>query len=127
MPVIDVLANRSYPKARVRKAIAAACREVAKAVGIKPGQVWVRFQPGRAEDYWEGDGKAIERRAVPLLVFVHMAKGRPPEKLRAVMKGVTVALAGELDIAPDAVWVRLMELDLTHVAQGGVTYAELRA
>lgn len=127
MPVIDVLANRSYPKARVRKAIGAACRAVAKAIGSKPGQVWVRFQPGRAADYWEGDGKPIKPRAVPLLVFVHMAKGRPPEAVRAVMKGVTAALAGGLDIAPDAVWVRVMELDLTHVAQGGVTYAELRA
>lgn len=126
MPVVEIRANREYPKARVRAAIGAACRAVAKAVGCKPGQVWIRWQPGKPEHYWEGEGKRIKPRAVPLLVFVHMAKGRPREMLAAVQRGLTEALAVRLGVAPDAVWIRIEELDLTHVAQGGVSYAQLR-
>jgi phenylpyruvate tautomerase PptA (4-oxalocrotonate tautomerase family) len=126
MPVIEILANRSYPAARVRASLGAACRAVARAIGSKPGQVWVRFTPGRAEHYWEGDGRPLGREATPLLVFVTLARGWPEEVLRAVQRGLTRALARGLEVAPGAVWICIDEVEPTHVSQGGESYAALR-
>jgi 4-oxalocrotonate tautomerase len=58
------------------------------------------------------------------MAFVSIREGRSPEKIRAMISAVTVAIAESLDAPASSIRVVVTEVPLTHWATGDVTLAE---
>lgn len=58
------------------------------------------------------------------IVRIDMLEGRAPERKRDLIRRVTDAVAGALDVRPEQVRVLLNELPPEHWAVGGTSMAE---
>ncbi len=60
------------------------------------------------------------------LIQVSIAQGRRPEQIRAMIAGVTSAVADSLDAPVESIRVIVNEIPLTHWGSGTQTLAEKR-
>ncbi len=61
------------------------------------------------------------------IVRIDLVAGRPPERTRDLIRRVTEAVVGALEVRPEQVRVLLNEVPPEHWAIGGATMAELGA
>ncbi|WP_414155760.1 tautomerase family protein [Pseudomonas sp. BNK-43-a] len=61
------------------------------------------------------------------IAIIHIAEGRTPEKKRALLDKVTLAIADSLEVSVESVRVLLQEIPETQWTAGGQTLAERRA
>lgn len=125
MPILLIHDTHPRPRGRVRKMLQAVHKAVVEALEAPPGAIWVRYQPGTPENYWEGERGKPEGRQV--LVFANLAEGRPYEKVRRLFGAVSSAIGRVFEMDPMYVWLRIDEFPLEKVGQGDKSYAELRA
>jgi len=104
--------------------LSAVNRAVCEAVGLPPGNVWVRYEPGSPEHYWEGISGTAEGQNV--LVFVNLVQGRSEDQVHALFGAISSAVAQSFGIEPEYVWIRIEEFPLNRVGQGARSYEEIR-
>ena len=126
MPVVFVVDTQTHTKVRVRRMLEAANRAVSSALDVPRNSVWVRYDPGKPGNYWEGETGDVPEQGRPVFVFVKMLKGRDPKKIKSMFGKLSSAVGGALGIIPEYVWMRVEEMDADRVGQGAQSYAELR-
>ncbi len=57
-------------------------------------------------------------------VYIHVVEGRTLDQKRQLIKDVTDAVVRNLDVAPDAVLIEIMEARKDAKAKGGVLFSE---
>jgi len=124
MPILFVKDTQPHPKNRVRKMLQAVNRAVCDTLGLSPNSVWVRYEAGRPDDYWEGESGRVPKEGRPVFVLIQLVEGRKePERLFAA---VSSAIGKAFGMDPFLVWMRLIQFPLESVGQGDKSYAELR-
>ncbi|MBI2900504.1 MAG: hypothetical protein HYY17_09980 [Planctomycetes bacterium] len=124
MPLVLIRDTHPRPRAKIRAALRATHHAIAAALEVPPGSVWLRYEPGKPDHYWEGETGESEGK--PVLVFVTLARGRPERKVRPLFGAISSAIAGAFALDPMNVWVRIDEVSPERVGQGASSYAELR-
>ncbi len=126
MPIVFVTDTQSQPKVRVRKMLQSVNQAVSETLGVSPNVVWVRYEPGNPDYYWEGEDGKVEKEERPLFVSVRLTQGRDPEKLQKLFPVISSAIGEAFQTESDSVWIRVEEMDPDHAGQGPNTYSELR-
>lgn len=122
MPVVFVFDTHKRPARSVRAMLQSVNVAIAEAVGCPQSSVWIRYQPGAPEDYWEGESGAPEGEQV--FAVVQLVEGR---KIHPLFGAVSGAIGKAFKIDPQYVWTRIVEFPLDHVGQGDKSYQELRS
>ena len=61
------------------------------------------------------------------IVHIHIVAGRPVEKKRKLVEGVTSAIVESIGVQRDTVEILLHEAEVENVAKGGVLFVDSRA
>jgi len=125
MPVVFVVDTQTRSKNRVRRMLDAANRAISQSLDLPRNSVWVRYDPGKPEYYWEGDTGQVPPQGRPVFVIVRLREGRDPKKIKKLYPALSRAVAHAFDMDPNFVWIRLEEMNPKLVGQGAYSYAEL--
>ncbi len=126
MPIVLVTDTQSQSKSLVQKMLKSVNKVVSETLDVSSSVVWVRYEPGNPDFYWEGEDGAIGKEEQPLFVSIRLTEGRDPERLQKLFPAVSSAIGAVFDVEPDAVWIRLEEMNPDHAGQGPNTYSDLR-
>jgi phenylpyruvate tautomerase PptA (4-oxalocrotonate tautomerase family) len=126
MPIVFVTDTQTQPETRVREMLKSVNQAVSGTLGVSPGVVWVRYDPGNPDFYWEGEDGKVPGNELPVFVSVRLTQGRDREKLRQLFPAVSSAIGEAFQMEAEAVWIRLEEMDPDHAGQGPDTYTDLR-
>ena len=126
MPIVFVTDTQKQSDPLVRKMLKSVNKVVSDTLDVSPSVVWVRYEPGSPDYYWEGEDGVVGEEDRPLFVSVRLTEGRDPEKLEKLFPAISSAIGTIFEVEPDAVWIRVEEMDPDHAGQGPNTYSELR-
>ncbi len=117
MPIIRIEALGDPNVQRLLESVAAAA---SRAFGVPVEHCWVTFTPIPSGRFLEG-GRVREagEAEVSPLVSVLASQGPDLEKKANVLRAVAQAVAAELGIDPDGVFVEYREIPAHHALSGG--------
>ena len=133
MPVAQLyLVTSEYPPEAIAALLTEASRFYAAALypemEIPPVERVRIFITDVAPDHWATGGKPVSRGGAPAPYFSCIAmKGRPPERIQAMMAGWTDLIVQHLGCDASLVRGRLIEIEPEHWYISGVPASQIRA